>query len=121
LEFGRLINRDIARFSPVEDLVHVIGHAPHEFAEVRPVGHQPTRLHVFTIAIDRRQAAFLGQLDDQLTVGKMVSYVAYYQRVRALRRDFREYALILRRGRLLERHRDHRHIQSSPYFLKRSL
>jgi aspartate racemase len=30
--------------------VHVVGHAPPEFAEVGPIGHQPARLDVLTIA-----------------------------------------------------------------------
>jgi len=47
IEFGRLVDRDVARFGPVEDLVHIIGHAPPEFAEVALIGHQPTHLHVF--------------------------------------------------------------------------
>ena len=39
-ESGRLIDRDVARFGPVEDLVHVIGRAPPEVAKVGLVGHQ---------------------------------------------------------------------------------
>jgi hypothetical protein len=44
--------------------MHVVGHTPHRFAEVGPIGHQPARLHVLAVAIDRRQAALLDQLDD---------------------------------------------------------
>src|ERR1019366_10293045 len=43
LEFGGLIVRDVARFGPVEDLVHVIRKTLGEFAEVRRIGHQPAQ------------------------------------------------------------------------------
>src|SRR5580700_6304129 len=35
------VNRDVARFDPVEDLVHVIGDAPPDFGKVPCIGHQP--------------------------------------------------------------------------------
>jgi hypothetical protein len=50
-----------------EDLVHVVGDALTGFAEIGLVGHQPARLHVLTIAVDRRLAVPFGQFDDQLT------------------------------------------------------
>src|SRR6516164_4473870 len=118
LKFGRLINRNFARFGPFQDLVHVIGHAPPEFVEVPSICHQPARLHVFTPGIHRRQAASLGQLNDQATVGDQITDVADHDRVRFLLRDFRERALNLGRGRLLERRTDYRDLQSSARLLK---
>src|SRR4029077_6787974 len=50
-----------------------------------------------------------------------VTYVARHDRVWPVLRDFSEGALILGRCRLLEQHRDHRHLQSLACFLKRSL
>jgi hypothetical protein len=40
-EFGRLVDRDVTRFGPVEDLVHIVGHAPPELARVGLIGHPP--------------------------------------------------------------------------------
>src|SRR5664280_201854 len=68
LEFGGLIVRDVARFGPVEDLVHVIRKTLGEFAEVRRIGHQPAQVHVVAIGINYRETIFLGQFDDQGTV-----------------------------------------------------
>jgi hypothetical protein len=41
LEFGRLINRDVARVGPVEDLVHVIRDTAYEIREFASIRHQP--------------------------------------------------------------------------------
>jgi hypothetical protein len=40
LELGRLINRDVTRFGPFEDLVHVIGHAPEQLREIDGITYQ---------------------------------------------------------------------------------
>src|SRR3984893_8883089 len=114
---GRLVNWDFARLGSVEDLVDIIGHAPPGFADVALIGHQPTRLHILTIAIDRRQAAFLDQLDDQLPVREEVTYVTDHDRIWPLLCDFGERALILGWCRLLQQHGDHRDLQSSACFL----
>ena len=45
------VNRDVARFDPVEDLVHVIGDAPPDFGKVPCIGHQPAPLDVITPGI----------------------------------------------------------------------
>ena len=67
-----MINRDVAGLGPAQDLVHVIAHATPELAEIGAIAHQPARLHLLTIAIDPQQAALLCQLDNQMTVRKMV-------------------------------------------------
>jgi hypothetical protein len=72
-----LVDRDVARFRTIEDLGHIIGHAPRELDKVGRISRQPTRFHVFALRIDRRSAVFLGQCDDQLTVSRSLRVVAH--------------------------------------------
>jgi len=76
--FGGSINRYVARFGPVEDLVAVIGRASPGFADVGLMGHQPTRLHVISVGIHRWWTVLIDQLDDRLMVGGKVSSAIYH-------------------------------------------
>src|SRR6266550_9648217 len=49
LKSGGLINWNVARFCPVEDLVHVIGETLGEFAEIGRISHQPTQVHIVAV------------------------------------------------------------------------
>src|SRR5262249_34396723 len=83
--------------------------------------HQPARLHVPAVRIDRRQAAFLDQRDNQPTVRAEIADSAHDDRVRPLVRDFCEYALKLSRRRLREHHADDRSLQLSTCLTKQLL
>src|SRR5262245_64202993 len=43
IEFGRLLDREIARFRPPQNLVHEVSGAPEQVREVWSVGHQAAR------------------------------------------------------------------------------
>ena len=47
VEFGGLLDREVARFSAAKNLVDIVGGAPETVRQVRSVGHQTGRLHVF--------------------------------------------------------------------------
>jgi hypothetical protein len=107
-EFGRSIDRDVAGFGPVEDLVHVIGHPPSKFREIARIGHQPTRLDLIAPGVKiAGRRLFLDQRNNQLTVREKDTVGAHNDRVRSLRCGFGEHALELGRGRLLNRHTNH--------------
>src|SRR5215813_10783180 len=46
IEFGRLLDRNIARLRPAQNLVDEVGRAPEQVREVWPIGHQPSHLDV---------------------------------------------------------------------------
>jgi hypothetical protein len=70
------INRDVARFGPSEDLMHVIGHAPEQLREIDGIMHQPAGLNVIAVRTHHRQAILLGELGDQLAVSVKVAFPA---------------------------------------------
>src|SRR6266446_4958682 len=105
LEFGGLINWDVARFGPFEDLMHIIGHAPEQLREVNRISHQPTGLDVIAVRTHGRQAVLLGELGDQLAVSVKVPFAADQYCVRPLLLHFSEDAPNLRRSSLLREHK----------------
>jgi hypothetical protein len=79
LKSGGLINWNVARFCPVEDLVHVIGETLGEFAEIGRISHQPTQVHIVAVRITDRETVFLGQFNDQYSLRqKSASFVNDY-------------------------------------------
>jgi hypothetical protein len=54
LELRRLLHRQIGRLGSLQDFVHVICDAPVAVREVRPVGHEPTGIYSFSVAVHRR-------------------------------------------------------------------
>src|SRR3954447_14850129 len=68
LKFGGLINWNVARFCPAEDLVHIIGKALGEFAEIGRISHQPSQVHIVAVWITDRETVFLGQFNDQYSL-----------------------------------------------------
>ena len=98
--------------------MHVIGHAPEQFAEVGRIGHQPTSLHIFAPGIHCGQSVFLCLLDDQLAVGEKDTVGIDDDGVRLLLRNFAECVLDCGRGYFLERQTAHRDLQSLACFAK---
>ena len=76
LEFGGLINRDVAWFGSFKDFVHVIRPAPQQLRDIDAISHQPARLDVLAIRTHSRQAVLLGEFDDQLVVSVEVAFPA---------------------------------------------
>src|SRR6516165_9062585 len=105
LEFRWLINRNVARRCPIEDLVHVIRDPASELGGIARICHQPTPLYIMAVGIHRRHAALLDKFDDRLTVGEKLAYVAHDDRTRRLLCDLGKHTLI--RCGFLERHTDH--------------
>src|SRR5262245_58291465 len=68
LEPGRLLDGQVSRSSPLEDLVHVAGGAPKRVGYARPVGHEATRFDEVSIVADPGQPALRRQLEDAATV-----------------------------------------------------
>ena len=89
---------DVPRYGAVEDLGYVIGQALPKVVGGDLTGHQSTRLHVVSPGIDRRQAVFLDQLDNQLSRREKVAYVADQKSVWWIMRDFGKRALNLGPG-----------------------
>ena len=54
LELRRLLHRQIGRLGSLQDSVHEICDAPVTVREVRPVGHEPTGIYSFSVAVHRR-------------------------------------------------------------------
>src|ERR1700674_3678301 len=46
IEFGRLLDRDVGRLRPAQNLVDIVGGAPEQVREVWPIGHQTSRFDV---------------------------------------------------------------------------
>ena len=69
VEFGRLLDRDIAGLSATQNLVDDFGGAPEHIREVWSVGHQNTGLDKLAGADDRRQARGKRKRDDARAVG----------------------------------------------------
>src|SRR5262249_12323099 len=112
LELSGLINRDVARFGPFQDLVHVIGHAPEQLRQIHGVTHQRTGLHVIAVGTDGRQACLHSKLGDQHAVRVKVSFTADQHCVRPLLLHLSEDALNLRGGPLLREHESQRNSES---------
>ena len=60
-----MIERNVARFGAVEDLVHVVRETLGKFAQIRRIRHQPTEIHVVAVGINDRKTVFSSQFDDQ--------------------------------------------------------
>src|SRR5262249_16906877 len=66
-------SKNVARFGPFEDLVHVIGHAPEQLCEIDGVTHQRTGLDVVGVRTHRRQALLLSELGDHTRKGSLIT------------------------------------------------
>src|SRR5215469_640308 len=72
--------------------MHVLGHASPELTIVADIGHQAARLHVIAPGVDRRQAALLNQLHDQLTMREEITYRLHDNPIRSVVGDAGEEA-----------------------------
>jgi hypothetical protein len=68
LEFGRLLDRNIAGLHPAQNSVDKIGGAPELFRDIRPVGHQTSRFDEFPPTAHRRQLHTLCQGRDLIPI-----------------------------------------------------
>ena len=64
LELRRLLDRQIAGFRALEDLVHVCGGTPEQVGTVWPIGHKTASVHEFRPIEYRRQAALYRKARD---------------------------------------------------------
>ena len=46
IELGRLLDREVGRLRPAQNLVDIVGGAPEQVREVRSIGHQASRFDV---------------------------------------------------------------------------
>src|SRR3954454_8123947 len=69
LELGRLLDRQIGRLGPAQNLVDVVAGSPKQVRRAWPVGHQPTGLNVLSKAVHRRHARTEREVVDANTVG----------------------------------------------------
>src|SRR5262249_47482900 len=75
VEFGRLLDRDIAGFGPTQNLVDDFGSAPEHIWEVWSVGHQNTGLDKIAGADDSRQPGAKHKRDNARAVGVNESFL----------------------------------------------
>src|SRR5262245_44331257 len=64
IKLSRLLDWDVARLRPTQDLVNVIGGAPEHTYEIWSIGHQASRLDEFTKFMHRRQSCAERQCAD---------------------------------------------------------
>src|SRR5262249_10796678 len=75
VEFGRLLDRDIAGFGPTQNLVDDFGSAPEHIWEVWSVGHRNTGLDKIAGADDSRQPGAKHKRDNARAVGVNESFL----------------------------------------------
>src|SRR5215831_5908739 len=57
IELGGLLDRDVTRLRPAENLVNIISGAPELLRKAWPIGHKTSPFNVFTSAVHRRQSS----------------------------------------------------------------
>src|SRR5207253_8206210 len=69
IEFGRLLDRDIGRLRPAQNLVNQVAATPPQVREVWSVGHHAARFDVLPKAVHRRQSRVQRQGADASSIG----------------------------------------------------
>src|SRR5262245_8904063 len=69
IELGRLLDRDVGRLRPAQNLVDILGRAPEQVGRVCSIGHQASRLDVLPCTVHRRQSRAHSQDIDASPVG----------------------------------------------------
>src|SRR5947209_13321486 len=69
IELGRLLDWDVARLRPAQNLVDIVGGVPEQVREVWSIRHQTSRFDEFLKAVHRRESAAEGQAIDANAVG----------------------------------------------------
>src|SRR5215831_19592204 len=57
IELGGLLDRDVTRLRPAQNLVNIISGAPELVRKAWPIGHETSRFNVFTSAVHGRQSS----------------------------------------------------------------
>src|SRR6516162_679531 len=70
IEFGRLLDWDVGRLGPTQNLVDKVGGAPKHVREVWSIGHQTARFDKLPKAVYRRQSGGQRQRVDANPVGE---------------------------------------------------
>src|SRR5215831_6348428 len=70
-EFGRLADRNLAWVRAFQDLTDNVSDVVTIDRDVGPIGHQPSGFDEQLKWVHRGQSAYLGQLNDQLSVGHL--------------------------------------------------
>ena len=81
LEFGRLLDRQVARLRAAQNLVDIVGCAAKQVRNMRAVRHQPCRIDVFAQAEHRRQSCAQRQDVDAMAVGVGQRVAAHVERL----------------------------------------
>src|SRR5262245_42730016 len=68
-ELSRLLDRNVARLRPTQNLVDIVGGEPEQVRDVRSIGHQTARFDEFPRAVHRWQARGQRQGIDANAVG----------------------------------------------------
>ena len=68
LELGRLLDRNVGRFRPAQNLVGELRGATVQVGQVWPIGHQASRFHEFSKRATRRQSGSERQRADKYPV-----------------------------------------------------
>ena len=68
VELHGLLDGQLSRPRTLENFVHEAGRAPEEVGDVRPIGHEATRVHEFPAIKDRRHPLGHGKSDDLVRV-----------------------------------------------------
>ena len=69
LELRRLFHREVGGLSALKNLVDVGGGLPVQISLVRPVGHEPTRVHELAGSEHCRQTVIRRKFRDSLPIG----------------------------------------------------
>src|SRR5215470_9500704 len=83
IELDRLLDREIARLCPAQNLVDIVGGAPELVRDVCTIGHQTSRFDELPVIVDRRQSRALRQGDDANPVGGHERVAKNIERIRA--------------------------------------
>jgi hypothetical protein len=89
-----LLDGEVSRLGPFEDLVHVRGDALPLLGRTWPIAHEPTRLDKRTSPEDRRQPVFDGQIGDFGSMGKEGAPVRKHHQCASTLADRRGHRLV---------------------------
>src|SRR5262245_11281398 len=70
VEFGRLLDRNVGRFRPAQNLVDMLGRTPVEMHVVDAIGYETSSLYELARAVDCWQARALCKGVDSSSIGE---------------------------------------------------
>src|SRR5262249_30629188 len=82
IEFGRLLNRDVARFCAIQNLINDFGGSTEQYWVVRSVTHKPPSFDCGTASQDRRQLRGDGSGGEGRVVRRKKSFSKKVERIR---------------------------------------